>query len=141
VTKLIALALFAATIKRGSETIPVEAAEHELEVLRVVHGPNALKIIGKTGETREFNPDAGAEIQRLQRAYRRANAPDPVALAFPLAAHSLEKYGFERGNGPVAAAPQAGVRRHAKAKADEGTAKLGAKPKAEGDKPALGDSK
>ncbi|TPG08318.1 hypothetical protein EAH88_11850 [Rhodanobacter glycinis] len=103
------------SIERGRDTITVEVPKHEIDVLRAVHGPSNVVEGDLSGETLELSDSADAEYQRMQNKYRRANAADPVRVAYPVGPRSLEEFGFALGRGAREDAPQSGVRTHAKA--------------------------
>lgn len=99
-------------VDRGHDTVPVTVPAHEVEVLKAVHGPSAVRVVGDADETGDFPASADGEFRRLQRKYRRRNAPDATLIAFRGGARDLERYGFSLDRAPDAEAPMAGVHRH-----------------------------
>lgn len=112
----LSLPLYAVHIDRGNDVITANKPEHEVRVLKVVHGDKAVRVQGEADEDGDFAANADTELARLQRTYRRINAPDPVAIAFPGGSRELVSFGFELGRAASDEAPQAGIRHHAKAK-------------------------
>lgn len=110
-----AFALHDVQIDRGSTVLTTEVPEHEIEVLRVVHGRDAVIDLGASDDTIELNTGADAEWSRLQRRYHRVNAPDPVARAHPAGPRDLERFGFELGRAGEAAPAQSSVKKHPRA--------------------------
>lgn len=116
--------LYDVTINRGREVIACAVPEHEARVIAVAHGPSHVRVLGPSGDTIALEPSADAEFARLQRRYRRLNAPDPVGQTFPLGPSALEAFGFD-GRGEVKQAPGSMVKKHKPAEkpADEKPAK------------------
>jgi hypothetical protein len=106
--------LVSVSIERGRDTLTAQVPKHEVDVLRAVHGPSNVVEGDITDATLELSDSADAEYQRLQNKYRRVNASDPVRVAYPVGPGSLEDFGFDLGRGAREAAPQSGVRTHAK---------------------------
>lgn len=107
----------AVEVERGRETIVVEVPEHEVEVLRATHGPGNVRIVQKDVGEAELDASADLEFTRLQRRYRRVNAPDPVLMAFRDGVRGLERHGFSLERVVQDDAPRAGIRDHRKKKA------------------------
>lgn len=129
----ITLPIYAVEIERGKDVCAIEVPAHELNVLRAIHKPDAIRVTSKDAGEAERVPNAYAEFANLQRKYRRNGAPDPVRLAFPDGPAGLEKFGFvvdDAGSEEVAKAPQSRVRDHAK-EAKAATAKAKKSVKAE----------
>ncbi len=101
---------------RGNETLSTLVPLHEIRVLKAVHGPDKVHDLGETEDEIELHASADAEFARMQRKYRRINSPDPVLLAYPMGASVLKDGGFAMDRGRTEAAPQAGIRKHAKPK-------------------------
>lgn len=126
----ISLPLVEAHIERGHEKIFVHVPEHEIDVLKAVHGPSNVFAGNAVDDEIELSSSADDEYQRLQGKYRRINAPDPVhaALAHRGGPAALKEHGFDLTRSAREPAPQAGVRTHKKAKpaaaADKGKAKV-----------------
>lgn len=116
----VVLPLTRALVLRGTSTaINVTVPEHELPVLRVVHGGQSVQVLGPAeydGEVDTITLPASAEAEwdRLSRKYRRINAPDPVPMAFPMGVTSLP--GFDSSIAKGKGAPQAQFKRHKQAK-------------------------
>lgn len=93
--------LYTVNIDRGRDVLTVTCPRHEIAVLRVVHGQQRVRELGKSTDTpdRECPASADAEWNRLLNTYRRVNAPDPAPIAFPLGASQLEQFGFVLGRG------------------------------------------
>jgi hypothetical protein len=67
--------------------------EHEITVLRAVHGPqNVITQASNVGQA-EFDPDPELEYDRLARTYRRTGGQDPMRV-FVEGPESLRRYGF-----------------------------------------------
>lgn len=81
-------------IDRGKDTLVTQVPEHEVEVLRVVHGPANIRVIEDDTDMLDMDASGEGEILRLQNVYKRVNAPDPVRIAFPGGARDLP--GFNR---------------------------------------------
>ena len=113
-TDTITLALHAVEIDRGKTRVTVEVPEHEIRVLRAVHGVAEVQDMGESDDEREFNPNAGAEWDRLVRTYKRPNMPDAVQVAYPMGVAALKDAGFTADGTRTAEVPQAGVRNHKK---------------------------
>ncbi len=105
-------------VDRGKSKIRADVPEHEVLVLRAVHGEVEVQEIERIGE-RAFEPSAEAEYDRLVRAYRRANAPDYVRMVFAEGPFSLERFGFvsERGRATKSAKADAGPNTEGRKKA------------------------
>lgn len=86
--------IVAATIDRGREVLHVYVPEHEIRVLRAVHGVKEVAVIDPYFEDGELSASAEDEFQRLTRKYHRLNAPNPVLMAYPAGARDLEREGF-----------------------------------------------
>lgn len=104
--------------RSNSSVITTEVPKHEIEVLRAVHGRAAVRDLGPADDEIELNIGADAEWVRLQRRYKRINAPDPVALAYRAGPRDLEEFGFELGRAGATEAPQSSVKKHKPAKAE-----------------------
>jgi hypothetical protein len=118
VTDTITLPLHRVTIDRGRDVLTVEVPEHEIDVLRAVHGVAEVRDLGAGDDEITLDANADAEWNRLQRRYKRINAADPVIVAYRTGPSGLKARGFALGRGAVEAAPQAGVRKHDKPKAE-----------------------
>ncbi|MEN5115849.1 hypothetical protein ABE488_00730 [Luteimonas sp. TWI662] len=94
----IVLPLVLVTIDRGEEVITTKVPEHEIPILKVVHGDDAISVEDEeTPEEIELDENADTEFKRLQRKYRRINAPDLVVRAFPTGPGELKHAGFKSG--------------------------------------------
>lgn len=103
---------------RGKDVLTVSVPEHEVNVLRLIHGPANVQVQDGSGDEVELSASAHAEYDRMQRKYRQPGQADPVRYAFPNGAMDLARIGFD-GAGAAQVAPQAGIRIHKKpAKAD-----------------------
>lgn len=111
-SKRLTLTLQTVHIQRGKDVIVVTVPEHEVEVLRVVHGSANVRVADAEADTMEVEGNADAEILRLQSRYKRINAPDPVRLAFPGGPRDLAGHGF--GRGEVAEQPMSSLKNHKK---------------------------
>lgn len=102
----ITLPLLLVSIDRGSEVIPTKVTEHEIPILKVVHGADSISVTEEdTGETIDLDENVDSEWRRLQRKYRRINAPDLVARAFPIGPDALKPAGFKSVRGGASAEP------------------------------------
>lgn len=91
----------ACLVDRGKNLIRVEVPEHEVNVLRAVHGMQEVQIIERDVDEIELEGSAEAEWDRLARTYARLGAPDPVRFTWPDGPVALTKYGFKSGMGLV----------------------------------------
>lgn len=119
----VTLPLVQVHIERGRDVLTTHVPQHEIDVLRAVHGPMNVREGDETDEEITLPSSADAEFQRLQNKYKRVNAPDPVSIAHRTGPASLKDHGFTMERGQREAAPQAGIRRHGKAKAAESEGK------------------
>lgn len=103
----------AVEVERGRDVIVTQVPEHEVEVLRTVHGPENVRVIDEHADDMDLDGSAEQEIMRLQNVYKRVNAPDPVRFAFPNGPRDLVEHGFGRGS--AKAAPMSHVVDHKKA--------------------------
>lgn len=87
----------ACLVDRGHNKLRVEVPQHEIAVLRAVHGQLEVKIIETDVDEIELEASAEAEWDRLVRTYARIGAPDPVRFVWPEGPMALEKYGFKSG--------------------------------------------
>lgn len=102
-------------ITRNKEGIRLSVPEHEVRVLRAMHGDINTAIIceiPQEDEVAELPLSAEAEIGRLTRRYARGE-DDPVVRAFPNGPLDLERYGFVSGS-KQEDAPTHGGRNHKK---------------------------
>ena len=112
----ITLPLLLVEIERANgEVITTKVPEHELTVLKVVHGESSVRVADEgTDEEIELDAGADAEFRRLQRKDRRINAPDLVARAFPMGPGQLKDAGFKSGGDTKGPAQSASRTRPAK---------------------------
>ena len=102
----ITLPLLLVSIDRGTEVITAKVPEHEIPVLKAVHGPDSISVTEEdTGEEIELDENLDSEWRRLQRKYRRINAPDLVVRAFPIGPHALKPAGFKSVRGGASSEP------------------------------------
>lgn len=101
---------------RGKDVITVQVPEHEIDVLRVIHGDVNVQVEGAADDEIELPASAQAEYLRLSNKYRQPGTADPVRYAFPQGARDIAALGFD-AKGAHEAAPQSGVRKHPKPKA------------------------
>ena len=106
--------LYDVTIDRGSEVLTTQVPKHEIDVLRAVHGVAEVKEVGESDEEMVLSTSADTEWARLTRKYKRINSQDPVIVAYRTGPSGLKAFGFDLGRGAAEAAPQAGIRKHAK---------------------------
>ena len=85
-TDTITLPLHNVEIDRGTAVITVEVPEHEIRVLRAVHGVAEVPDKGESDDERDFDANADAEWDRLVRTYKRPNMQDAVQIAYPTVA-------------------------------------------------------
>lgn len=57
------------TVKKKTSTVPVECPEHEVPILRFIHGADAIEIVERDYGTIEAPGSAEAEFDRLTRKY------------------------------------------------------------------------
>lgn len=122
-TDTITLPLHNVEIDRGTAVITVEVPEHEIRVLRAVHGVAEVQDKGESDDERDFDANADAEWDRLVRTYKRPNLPDAVQIAYPTGSGALKAAGFNTDGSRSKEAPQAGVRNHKKPSAKSKAAK------------------
>lgn len=118
------LKLVCVKVRRGNEVMNVTAPEHEVRVLKAMHGLDNVQQVAELDpevESLEVEDNAEAEIARLDRRYKHnGQQRNPVDVAFPMRELDLERYGFKAG-GPQAETPRSAttVRKPAKKKAAE----------------------
>lgn len=100
---------------RGKDVITVQVPEHEIEVLKVIHGEVNVQPQGDAGDEVELQASAHAEYLRMANKYRQPGNVDPVRYAFPNGARDIVAIGFD-AKGAAEAAPQSSVRNHKKPK-------------------------
>lgn len=84
--------------RANGEIITTKVPEHEIPVLKVVHGESSVRVSDQqTDEEIELDVGADSEFRRLQRKYRRINAPDLVVRAYPMGPSQLKDAGFKSG--------------------------------------------
>jgi hypothetical protein len=106
-------------IDRDKSILAVEVPEHEIDVLRFVHGHEVVQDKGVVeGEEVELDPSAEAEWARLKRKYGRINAPDYVAMAFRTGPRGLSERGFSMEKRASTTDKGASVRRRSKKAAE-----------------------
>ena len=102
-------------IDHGKNVLTVAVPEHEINVLRLVHGGDKVRRSEvQEGDTQDFDASADAEYDRLTRKYYRVNAPDLVRAAFPMGAAQLEQAGFVLGREGATKAPASLIKKHPK---------------------------
>lgn len=101
-------------IDQGATVLATTVPEHEIALLKVVHGEANVKGQGPYDDDEiELSISAEAEWARLSRKYRRINTPDMVPIAFRVGPRQLEEFGFSMEHAAGATAPEA---HHAKDK-------------------------
>lgn len=110
----IKLKLVNVTIDRGRDVLTVAVPEHEIRVLRVVHGDDKVRTrdVEQEGDEQVFDASADAEFDRLTRKYHRVNSPDPVRFAYPNGPSQLENAGFTLGREGASKPPGALVKKN-----------------------------
>ena len=112
----VTLNLIDVLIDRGRDVLTVAVPEHEIRILRAVHGVDAVtEADEQEGDEDDFDTNANAEIARLVRKYRRVNSEDPVRIAYPGGADEISKFGFS-GTGKAEKASQSQAKKGVKAK-------------------------
>lgn len=120
----ITIKIVAATIDRGREVIHVHVPEHEVHILRAVHGIKEVAVVDPHFEDEDVSASAEGEFLRLTRKYHRLNAPNPVLLAYPQGARDLVREGFSLDVGAKAETASGGVKlRQPNKKQTPGTAR------------------
>lgn len=73
-----------ALVKKNKAVVPSEVAEHEVAVLRAIHGDQNVSVPKESRDygTIEVPDSAELEMERLRTRYRTAQ-DDPVARAYP----------------------------------------------------------
>lgn len=94
-------------IRSNDMQIPARVPEHEIAVLRAVHGSNNVRPLPQEEfpEEAEFSISADQEFGRLQKTYARINDPDRVLQAYPMGASMLQSFGFQLHRGEYTEAP------------------------------------
>lgn len=101
----------------GSTVLATTVPEHEIALLKVVHGAENVKGQGPYDEDEiELSISAEAEWARLSRKYRRVNTPDMVPVAFRVGPSQLEAFGFSMDHAADEIAPEASHFKERKAK-------------------------
>lgn len=139
-TKMLTLLLVNLVIDRGRDVLTVAVPEHEIKVLRAVHGDDKVRRADvQEGDEQDFDPSADAEYDRLTRKYHRVNSPDPVHRAYPNGASQFESIGFVLGREGASKPPAALVKNNkppSKLKAAADAADAAATADKAGKKPA-----
>ncbi len=95
-------------IDQGATVLATTVPEHEIALLKVVHGAENVKGQGPYDDDEiELSISAEAEWARLSRKYRRVNSPDMVPVAFRTGPSQLEAFGFSMEHAADAIAPEA----------------------------------
>ena len=111
----VTLKLIDVEIDHGKNVLTVAVPEHEVRVLKLVHGPDKVRrATEQEGYTQDFDASADSEYDRLHRKYYRANAADMVRAAFPMGAPQMEDAGFTLGREGATKAPAALIKKHPK---------------------------
>lgn len=108
-------------IDRGRDVLTIAVPEHEIRVLRVVHGDDKVRrAAAQEADELDFDASADAEYDRLTRKYHRVNSADLVRVAYPNGAMQLAEFGFSLGREGASKPPAALVVKHPKpSKLDE----------------------
>lgn len=96
---LITLDLVGVQIDRGKTVICKAVPEHEVRVLKAMHGAGKVtktELAADMEPTADYYANAHMEFGRLENCYRSKDG-SPVALAFPGGAEDLVAFGFELG--------------------------------------------
>jgi hypothetical protein len=102
-------------IDRGRDVLTVAVPEHEIRVLRAVHGDDKVRRSAEQeGDEEDFDASADAEYDRLTRKYHRVNSADLVRIAYPNGAMQLQDFGFSMGREGASKPPAALVVKHPK---------------------------
>lgn len=110
----ITLSQVVVTVEYGNSALPTTVPEHEVPILKALHGSEAVKVVGKSDDDIELPASAEAELARLARKYDRiGNNSNPVPTVFPMPS-LMEKFGFKTDVAADGPAPQASARRHNK---------------------------
>ena len=100
-------------IDRGRDVLTVAVPEHEMRVLRVVHGDDKVRRSAvQEGDEQDFDASADAEYDRLTRKYHRVNSADLVRIAYPNGALQLVDFGFVIGREGASKPPAALVKKN-----------------------------
>lgn len=76
-----------------AEIIPVTCFEHEVEILKDVHGEGAVEIIDSLPDVKPVDIDSSAEMDRLMNAYGMTESGQPHAeRVFGRSARGLEAH-------------------------------------------------
>lgn len=107
--KSITLDLVAVLVERGKTTISKSVPEHEVRVLKAVHGAAKVtraELSPDMDPDGEFHANAYMEWGRLENVYRQKDV-NPVAVAYPGGPEDLVAFGFELGReGEMAEQPR-----------------------------------
>lgn len=97
------LKLVCVQIQRNKDVVNVTAPEHEVRVLKAMHGPDNVRQVAELDpevESYDVDDNADAELGRLDRKYRHnGQRANPVDVAFPGRDRDplLASYGFRSG--------------------------------------------
>ena len=93
-----------------AEAIPVQCYEHEVEVLKDVHGEDKIEVVNDLPDVPPVEIDAGEELNRLMNTYGANDAGQPFAeRVFGRGVRGLEAYAHKPAKkGRAAAAAEAG---------------------------------
>jgi hypothetical protein len=135
----VTLDLVGVLIERGKTVVSKGVPEHEVRVLKIVHGPGKVSKVDLAADMEPdavFHSNAYMEWGRLENVYRSKDF-NPVAQAFPGGPEDLVAFGFELGReGEMAEQPRSvsvnhGLAERQKAAAERKASKAKKEPKAE----------
>ena len=79
-----------------AEVIPVTCYEHEVEVLRDIHGDGAVELVNGLPDVKPVEIDSAEEMDRLMNTYGANDAGQPFAeRVFGRSHRGLEAYAFK----------------------------------------------
>lgn len=85
-------------IQRNHEVINSTVPEHEVRILKAMHGPDNVKVVAELDpevEAKSLDDGPANELLRLHRLYtHKGQDRSPVDVAYPGGELDLERYGF-----------------------------------------------
>lgn len=94
----VTLDLFDVEVRRSAtDTVVATVPEHEIPILRALHGPKRVTKIEGAVDQRDYPASAEGEFNRLLKSYYRVNSSNPVERVYRDGPEELEEFGFTAG--------------------------------------------
>lgn len=88
------------TVKKKTSEVPVECAEHEVPILRFIHGQDMINVVERDYGVLVVPDNAEAELDRLRRKYDGKEGRN-VAAVYPSLEHLSAKLGLRLNFDPL----------------------------------------